>query len=104
MAWPAEVTAGCSTLLPQHFGHASRVTRDVTAKDRLVCQAVLSSSPGAPASRGGGVLVLVGVVRNAALLNFVLRPRTLGDFPGSPVVKTQHFQCRGCRFDPWSGN
>ena len=24
------------------------------------------------------------------------------DFPGSPVVKTLHFQCRGCRFDPWS--
>ena len=25
------------------------------------------------------------------------------DFPGSPVVKTLHFQCRVCRFDPWSG-
>ena len=26
------------------------------------------------------------------------------DFPGSPVVKMPHFQCRGPRFNPWSGN
>ena len=26
------------------------------------------------------------------------------DFLGGPVVKTLHFQCRGPRFDPWSGN
>ena len=26
------------------------------------------------------------------------------DFPGGPVVKTPSFQCRGPRFDPWSGN
>ena len=26
------------------------------------------------------------------------------DFPGSPVVKTPHFHCRGHGFDPWSGN
>ena len=26
------------------------------------------------------------------------------DFPGSPVVKTPCFHCRGCRFNPWSGN
>ena len=25
-------------------------------------------------------------------------------FPGSPVVKTPHFNCRGCGFHPWSGN
>ena len=25
------------------------------------------------------------------------------DFPGSPVVKALSFQCRGHRFDPWSG-
>ena len=29
---------------------------------------------------------------------------SLRDFPGGPVVKTAHFHCRGCRFDPWSGN
>ena len=26
------------------------------------------------------------------------------DFPGGLVVKTVHFQCRGCRFDSWSRN
>ena len=26
------------------------------------------------------------------------------DFPGGPVGKTQCSQCRGPRFDPWSGN
>ena len=26
------------------------------------------------------------------------------DFPGGPVIKTLCFQCRGRRFDPWSGN
>ena len=27
-----------------------------------------------------------------------------GDFPGSPVVKTPCFYCRGHGFNPWSGN
>ena len=26
------------------------------------------------------------------------------DFPGGPVVKTPHSQCRGHGFDPWLGN
>ena len=26
------------------------------------------------------------------------------DFPGGPVAKTLHSQCRGPRFSPWSGN
>ena len=26
------------------------------------------------------------------------------DFPGSPMAKTLHFQCRGPGFNPWSGN
>ena len=26
------------------------------------------------------------------------------DFPGGPVAKTPHSQCRGPGFDPWSGN
>lgn len=29
---------------------------------------------------------------------------SLGDFPGSTVVKTQHFQTRVHKFDLWSGN
>ena len=32
------------------------------------------------------------------------RKERQGDFPGGPVVKTPHSQCRGPRFDPWSGN
>ena len=31
-----------------------------------------------------------------------LKPEFL-DFPGSPVVKTLHFQCKGCKFDLWLG-
>ena len=27
-----------------------------------------------------------------------------GDSPGSPVVKTPRFQCKGLWFDPWSGD
>ena len=27
-----------------------------------------------------------------------------GDFPVGPVAKTRHSQCKGSRFDPWSGN
>ena len=27
-----------------------------------------------------------------------------GDFPGGPVAKTPHFQCRGLGFNSWSGN
>ena len=27
----------------------------------------------------------------------------MGDFPGSPVVDTLRFQCRGNEFDPWVG-
>ena len=33
-----------------------------------------------------------------------LKLLSLGDFPGGPVVKTLQFQCKGHRFDPWSGN
>ena len=28
----------------------------------------------------------------------------LRDFPGGPVAKTPRSECRGPRFDPWSGN
>ena len=33
------------------------------------------------------------------VLNYIAR-----DFPGGPVAKTPHSQCRGRGFDPWSGN
>ena len=29
---------------------------------------------------------------------------SLWDFPGGPVVKTSHFQCKEHKFDPWLGN
>ena len=40
------------------------------------------------------------------LINFFFLNKTnkAGDFPGSPTVKTLHSQCRGYRFDPWSGD
>lgn len=27
-----------------------------------------------------------------------------GDFPGGPVARNPHSQCRGLGFDPWPGN
>ena len=30
--------------------------------------------------------------------------KNLRNFPGGPVVKTPHFQCRGHGFNPLSGN
>ena len=32
-----------------------------------------------------------------------LKNKGYGDFPAGPVAKAQHSQCRGPRFDPWSG-
>ena len=37
------------------------------------------------------------------IITRVLLRGRLGDFPGGPVVKTPYFQCRGRKFDPWSG-
>ena len=28
----------------------------------------------------------------------------VGDFPGGPVIKIPHSQCRGHGFDPWLGD
>ena len=33
-----------------------------------------------------------------------IRKSLLRDFPGGTVVETPGSQCRGPRFDPWSGN
>ena len=38
-----------------------------------------------------------------AITSILIRRRQR-DFPGGPVVKTPCSQCRGPRFDPWSGN
>ena len=39
-----------------------------------------------------------------ALNDNVARVRKSQDFPDSSGVKTLHFQCRRCEFDPWSRN
>ena len=36
--------------------------------------------------------------------HYCLKRRDIRDFPGGPLVKTLHFQCRRGSFDPWSGN
>ena len=37
-------------------------------------------------------------------MNPVSSKAIMGDFSGDPMVKNPHVQCRGCGFDPWSGN
>ena len=37
-------------------------------------------------------------------VNLYDRREILWDFPGDPVAKTLHSQCRGLRFNPWLGN
>ena len=37
-------------------------------------------------------------------LTFLSIKRAYWDFPGVAMDKTPHYQCRGSRFDPWSGN
>ena len=34
-------------------------------------------------------------------LDIKMEVNVFRDFPDGPVVKTLHFQCRWCRFDPW---
>ena len=34
----------------------------------------------------------------------VFKGDVLGEFPGSPVVRTLHFHCQGPRFNPWLEN
>ena len=40
----------------------------------------------------------------AAFVTSLYSDFTFWDFPGGPVVKTLHFECRGHRFDPWAEN
>ena len=46
-------------------------------------------------------------VLSAYYANFIRKTdlkKTYRDFPGSPVVKTQYFQCRGHGLNLWSEN
>ena len=38
-----------------------------------------------------------------AVNTYLYKEEESQDFPHGPVVKTPLFQCRGCRFGPWSG-
>ena len=51
--------------------------------------------------------------KKVCILNFMIKKQQkkpqlrtfyLGEFPGSPVVRTPHSHCRGPGFDPWLGN
>ena len=54
--------------------------------------------------------ILIGVQPHSLILSMAAFPvKSLQEtvsrtFPGGPVVKTLNFLCRGCGFDPWSGN
>ena len=45
----------------------------------------------------------IPMTRLCYMVQLILRKRAW-DFPGGPVVKTPHSQCRGLRFNPWFGN
>ena len=52
----------------------------------------------------GGELLVLPVLAAALFKNPGLRYLWFGDFPGGPGGKAPCSQCRGPRFDPWSGN
>ena len=64
------------------------------------------TSGGGPEDSWGGALL--GLPRCPSFEGFPLSilPSTFSDwdFPGGPVGKAPCSQCRGPRFDPWSGN
>ena len=45
-----------------------------------------------------------GLVDCSSVHEGKVTPEGRGVFPGSPVVKTSCFHCRGCGFDSWLGN
>ena len=65
------------------------------------------SSPGTPVR---DFIVIQGIAPLPELMEmllFLVQKSNSRDFPGGPVAKTgpmQGSQCRGPRFDPWSGN
>ena len=51
-----------------------------------------------------GLSVVISKGTSVMLGLFYDKKSMCGDFPGSPVAKTLHSQCRGLRLDPWSEN
>ena len=51
---------------------------------------------------GGTVVYYIFLVSIIVIINIENICRLHRDFPGGPVVKTLHFHCRGCSFDPSS--
>ena len=48
-------------------------------------------------------VIIIPILQIRKLRNRSLTLFTIRDFPGGPVAKTPHSQCRGLGFDPWSG-
>ena len=53
---------------------------------------------------GSGSLRMGGTRQIFHWYTVTLKDNRIWDFPGGPVVKTPCFHCRGCGFNPWSGN
>ena len=47
---------------------------------------------------------LLSIICSLRSMRFSASSKMAWDFPGGPLVKTSGSQCRGHRFDPWSGN
>ena len=57
------------------------------------------------ASNGGGTGLIPGQLTKIPRAKKKKKlSKKIRDFPGGPVAKTPCSQCRGPRFDPWSGN
>ena len=51
-----------------------------------------------------GAMGMVGLGAEASRQLSPIRSKEVRDFPDGLVAKTPCFQCRGPRFNPWSGN
>ena len=47
---------------------------------------------------------LVRLISFCTAKETINKKTTFRDFPDGPAVETLCFQCRGCGFDPWTGN
>ena len=63
----------------------------------LLTRRCLGNTSWTPIAAGGGTQMTLKFPSGNEILRFQ-------DFPGGPVVKTLHFQCRRRGFDSWSGN